>query len=288
MESIKIAHRETKTWSDWVALAMVRLLRFGMDTATGYRHDHEVAMGRKDPKTTNTRSWFAMNERKWLVRFVFLESVAGVPGMVGGMLRHLHSLRRMKRDNGWSVNHDYFSTKAKADTARRIETLLEEAYNERMHLLTFLKMAEPGWFMKLMILGAQGVFFNGMFFSYLISPRTCHRFVGYLEEEAVLTYSRCIADIDAGKLPKWEKLEAPEIAVRYWNMPEGHRTMRDLLLYIRADEAKHREVNHTLGNLEPKIDPNPFVSDYKDPEKPHPSKGIENIKPTGWERGEVI
>lgn len=42
----------------------------------------------------------------------------------------------------------------------RIETLLEEAYNERMHLLTFLKMAEPGWFMRLMILGAQGVFYN--------------------------------------------------------------------------------------------------------------------------------
>jgi hypothetical protein len=42
-----------------------------------------------------------MTEAKWLVRFIFLESVAGVPGMVGGMLRHLHSLRRMKRDNGW-------------------------------------------------------------------------------------------------------------------------------------------------------------------------------------------
>ena len=32
--------------------------------------------------------------------------------------------------------------------ATRIETLLEEAYNERMHLLTFMKMSEPGWFMK--------------------------------------------------------------------------------------------------------------------------------------------
>lgn len=170
----------------------------------------------------------------------------------------------------------------------RIETLLEEAYNERMHLLTFLKMAEPGWFMKLMILGAQGVFFNGLFVSYLLSPRTVHRFVGYLEEEAVITYSRAIADIEAGKLPKWEKLQAPEIAIRYWNMPEGHRTMRDLLLYIRADEAKHREVNHTLANLHQQEDPNPFVSEYEDLNKPHPTKGIENIKPVGWERKEVV
>lgn len=174
-----------------------------------------------------------------------------------------------------------------------------------MHLLTFMKMAEPGRFMKFMILGAQGVFYNGFFLSYLISPRICHRFVGFLEEEAVLTYTRMIADIDAGKLPKWEKLEAPEIAIRYWNMPEGHRSMRDLLLYIRADEAKHREVNHTLGNLEQKTDPNPFVSECKcslacimfiklifgvdeDPSKPHPTKSIENIKPLGWERKEVM
>lgn len=120
-----------------------------------------------------------------------------------------------------------------------------------MHLLTFLKLAEPGWFMKLMILGAQGVFFNAFFLAYLASPRTCHRFVGYLEEEAVYTYSRILREMDAGNLPKWTAKDflVPDIAVRYWNMPEGHRTMRDLMLYVRADEAKHREVNHTLGNL---------------------------------------
>ena len=176
----------------------------------------------------------------------------------------------------------------RADSAPRIETLLEEAYNERMHLLTFMKMAEPSRFMKLMIIGAQGVYYNAFLISYLMSARTCHRFVGYLEEEAVLTYTLAIADIDAGRLPQWQKLEAPEIAVKYWNMPENSRTMRDLLLYIRADEAKHREVNHTLGNLEQKVDPNPFVSVYEDPSRPHPSKGIENIKPTGWDRIEVI
>lgn len=173
-------------------------------------------------------------------------------------------------------------------TLSRIETLLEEAYNERMHLLTFMKMAEPGWFMKIMILGAQGVFYNGFFLSYLLSPRICHRFVGYLEEEAVLTYSRVIEDLEAGKLPHWEQLEAPEIAVRYWNMPEGHRKMLDLLYYVRADEAKHREVNHTLANLEQKDDPNPFISEYVDPNKPHPSKGIESIQSTGWERKDVM
>ena len=179
-------------------------------------------------------------------------------------------MRRMQRDNGW------------------IETLLEESYNERMHLLIFLKMCQPGWFMRLAVLGAQGVFFNALFFSYLISPRTVHRFVGYLEEEAVLTYTRELEDLDSGKLPQWEKMAVPDIAIDYYHMPEGQRTMRDLLLHIRADEAKHREVNHTLGNLDQKTDPNPFVSKYKDENMPHPSKDIEFLKPQGWERKDII
>lgn len=170
----------------------------------------------------------------------------------------------------------------------RIETLLEEAFNERMHLLTFLKLAEPGWFMRLMVLGAQGVFFNGFFISYLVSPRTCHRFVGYLEEEAVITYTRAVQELEDGKLPEWSKLEAPEIAVQYWQMSEGQRKMRDLLLYIRADEAKHREVNHTLSNLKQAQDPNPYQAKYRDPTKDHPSKGIANLKATGWERQDIF
>lgn len=207
------------------------------------------------------------NCKSQLVRFVFLESVAGVPGMVAGMLRHLNSLRRMKRDNGW------------------IETLLEESYNERMHLLTFMKMCEPGWFMKVMIIGAQGVFFNSLFVAYLLSPRIVHRFVGYLEEEAVHTYTRAIREIEDGHLPKWTdpKFKIPEIAIQYWNMPEGHRTMKDLVLYIRADEACHRGVNHTFGNLDQTEDPNPFVSDFKDREVPRPA-----LKPAGFERSDVI
>jgi hypothetical protein len=251
---------------------MVRLLRWGTDVATGYKHNVAAPKRASDSDAVTTTEPYRMSERKWLIRMVFLESVAGVPGMVAGMLRHLHSLRRMKRDNGW------------------IESLLEEAFNERMHLLTFLKMAEPGWFMKLMILGAQGVFFNSMFLAYLVSPRTCHRFVGYLEEEAVLTYSLAIQDIEASLLPRWSDpaFAIPDLAVNYWHIPEDRRTMRDLLLYIRADEAKHREVNHTLGNLKQNLDPNPFVSTYKDPAVPHPGKGIEHIKPGGWERDEVI
>lgn len=104
-ENIVVAHRQTSNWSDWVALAMVRILRWGTDTATGYRHDVEVPTVPGDTNAVAKTKPYKMSERKWLIRFVFLESVAGVPGMVAGMLRHLHSLRRMKRDNGWYVSH---------------------------------------------------------------------------------------------------------------------------------------------------------------------------------------
>jgi ubiquinol oxidase len=229
MNAVVVAHREAETMSDKLALKAVRFMRWGLDFATGYKHEAAVALNAKDPEAARRK--YGMTEEKYMIRNVFLESIAGVPGMVAGMIRHLNSMRRMKRDNGW------------------IETLLEESYNERMHLLVFLKMQRPGPIMRFFVLAAQGtynaekcwakantltgVWCNFMFFAYLISPRTVHRLVGYLEEEAVVTYTRQLKDLDAGLLPKWEKMQAPEIAIDYWKMPEGNRTMRDLLLYSK-------------------------------------------------------
>ncbi len=117
------AHREPQTLGDWAAWKFMRFCRWGMDFFTGM--EKEQAVDKKNP-TIAVNSIKPLTESQWMIRFIFLESIAGVPGMVAGMLRHLHSIRRLKRDNGW------------------IETLLEESYNERMHLLTFMKMCEPG------------------------------------------------------------------------------------------------------------------------------------------------
>src|SRR5438552_440516 len=99
MNAVIVAHREAKTYSDKVALIGVKILRWGLDLVTGYKHEKAVAMNKTDP--AGAKQKYAMNEQKYMIRNVFLESVAGVPGMVAGMLRHLHSMRRMKRDNGW-------------------------------------------------------------------------------------------------------------------------------------------------------------------------------------------
>lgn len=260
MVSVPVSHHTPVTMRDRIARRTLLTIRSAFDWATGYKHP---------PKGMEADPKYQMTTEKWLQRFVFLESIAGVPGMVGGMVRHLHSLRLLRRDRAW------------------IETLLEEAYNERMHLLTFIKLTNPGIMMRLMLLGAQGVFFNSFFIAYLLSPRTCHRFVGYLEEEAVVTYTRCIEDMEAGRLEEWKTTPAPDIAKQYWNMaPDA--TVRDLIYYVRADECKHREVNHTFGNLKQDADRNPYAL-VVDATRPQPTKDLKYAKdhPNGWKRDEI-
>lgn len=172
-----------------------------------------------------------MNERDWLFRCIVLETVAGVPGMVAGMQRHLRSLRTLEADNGW-IHH-----------------LLQEAENERMHLFIFMQLRNPGIFMRVVIGLAQAAFVTGFNISYAISPRFSHRFVGYLEEEAVHTYTKCIQALDEGKLPLWEHMKAPSEAVEYYGLDPETAKVRDVLLSIRADEAVHRSVNHHFSDI---------------------------------------
>jgi ubiquinol oxidase len=108
MNSVTVAHRDARTMSDRVAFFAVRFLRTFLDFFTGYKHDKAVALAKTDPAAANKK--YGMTERKYMIRNIFLESVAGVPGMVAGMLRHLRSMRLMRRDNGW------------------METLLEERF----------------------------------------------------------------------------------------------------------------------------------------------------------------
>ena len=159
-------------------------------------------------------------------RAIVLETVAAVPGMVGATLTHLRCLRRMEDDKGW------------------IRTLMEEAENERMHLMTFIEVAKPTLFERVAVLAAQWVFYIGFFVLYLVSARTAHRLVGYFEEEAVISYTHYLKEIDEGRSPN---VPAPTIAKRYWKLPET-ATLRDVVLVVRADEAHHRDVNHGFAS----------------------------------------
>jgi ubiquinol oxidase len=192
-------HHPPQGATDHFALGFTKLLRFLADTFFAKRYGH---------------------------RAIVLETVAAVPGMVGGTLQHLKSLRNMVDDEGW------------------IRTLMEEAENERMHLMTFIEIAKPTRFERLVILLAQWVFYVGFFLLYLLSSKTAHRVVGYFEEEAVLSYTLYLQEIDEGRSPN---VAAPAIAKHYWKMADD-ATLRDVVLLVQADEAHHRDINHGFSS----------------------------------------
>jgi len=97
----------------------------------------------------------------------------------------------MHRDYGW------------------ISTLLEEAENERMHLLVWMQYVSPTFFERIIVIVAQALFIPFYTFFYVLSPRTAHRMVGYLEEEAVRQYTYFLKAIDDGRI---KNEPAPEIA----------------------------------------------------------------------------
>ena len=69
--------------------------------------------------------------------------------------------------------------------------------------------------MRALLLLTQGVFYNFFFLFYLISPRIAHRFVGFLEEEAVITYTRIAEEIAEGRLPEWENYVSEAVAFAF-------------------------------------------------------------------------
>ena len=193
-------HTPPQSFSDSFALFITKTLRFFADTLFRKRYGH---------------------------RAVVLETVAGVPGMVAGVIHHLRSLRNMKDDNGM------------------IKELLDEAENERMHLMTFIEIAKPSRTERFLILLAQISF--GIFYTllYIFFKKTAHRMIGYFEEEAVFSYSEYLAEIDSGKI---QNRPAPQIAIDYWNL-ESEATLRDVVIVVRADEAGHRDKNHEFADL---------------------------------------
>ncbi|KAI0326533.1 alternative oxidase [Cubamyces sp. BRFM 1775] len=227
LRSVQVLHRNADTISDKVAYGFVQLARRVFDLVSGYKHKPLPA--NFDQLSSEERQAYFMDETQWLRRILFLESIAAVPGMVAATLRHLRSLR-----------------------------LMAKAENERMHLMTFMTLKNPSILFRAMILAAQGVFYNAFFLCYMVSPKTCHRFVGHLEEEAVITYTRCIEEIEAGHLPAWANLPAPEIAKDYWRLGPDAKIL-DVIYAVRSDESTHRFVNHSLASLKYGSDVNPFA-----------------------------
>jgi len=229
--NIDLTHLPPENARDRLAYNAVKGVRFFFDNLTGWNNK-------------------AITKDKVLQRVIFLETIAAVPGFIAAIVRHFKSLRRMERDGGL------------------LQLFLEEANNERMHLLSFIKMKNPGMFFRGAVVVSQFGFGSAFLGSYMISPQFCHRFVGYVEEEACSTYTKIIDAIETApegsELAEWRTEVAPAIALGYWELGEKG-TVLDLMYAVRADEAEHRDVNHAtselaLGKTNPYNDPEMKVS----------------------------
>lgn len=159
-------------------------------------------------------------------RAVVLETIAAVPGMVGGLLQHLKALRFIRDDRGW------------------IKALVDEAENERIHLLVYSQIAKPTVVERAIIMFVQFFFYHIYFVLYFFSPRTAHRTVGYLEEEAVHSYFTFLGLIDSGVI---KNVDAPQLAKDYWHLKDTAK-LREVVIATIHDEVIHRDVNHTFAN----------------------------------------
>ena len=185
---------------DKIAKSMTKFFRFIADTFFAKRYGH---------------------------RAIVLETVAGVPGMVAGMLLHFTSLRKMKTGYG-------------AD----IRELLAEAENERMHLMFFIEIAKPNWVERWLVLIAQFTFSIFYLVMYLVDNRTAHRMIAYFEEEAVLSYTEYLELVESGAM---KNVPAPQLAIDYYGM-NANAKLADLIKHVRADEQHHSEVNHRYAD----------------------------------------
>ena len=155
-------------------------------------------------------------------RAVVLETIAGVPGMIAGMLIHLKSLRKHKRGYG-----------------PQIRELLAEAENERMHLMFFIEIVKPNVFERILIVTAQLIFWHFYLVMYILSPKTAHLMIHYFEEEAVKSYT---AYLDMILNKQISNPPAPLLAIEYYNLPKNAQ-LSDMIRCIKADEQKHADVN---------------------------------------------
>jgi len=189
-----------KNFSDFFALSMTKFFRLIADTFFAKRYGH---------------------------RAVVLETIAGVPGMVAGMLIHLRSLRSMQTGYG-----------------SQIREMLAEAENERMHLMFFIEIAKPNAFERLLVILAQGVFMTFYLFMYIFFPKTSHRMIGYFEDEAVKSYTEYLELVENGLVMN---IRAPKIAIDYYGLSRNAR-LSDLIRSVRADEMHHSDVNHNYAD----------------------------------------
>ncbi|ETO59491.1 hypothetical protein F444_22164 [Phytophthora nicotianae P1976] len=206
VEKASQTYHKPKKIDNQVTPRGIKTRRAGLDIPAGYRGPS------------------AMTVQDWLNRCLFLETIASVAGMVESMARHLRSARSLKQDD---------------------QSIIEESKNERIHQLIFLEMKEPGWLTRMTVFAVQAVTFPAFALAYMVSPRTHQRFVEFLEDEAVKTYTYLLEDMEHGHLDEWCITTAPLTGRNYYDLPDDAKVY-DMIKCILEDEARNRDMRRAI------------------------------------------
>ena len=193
------------------------------------KHNPVTFSDRFAKKITKLLRWCADTffSKRYGHRAIVLETVAAVPGMVSGVFMHFKSLRSMQTGYG-----------------PKLREMLAEAENERMHLMTFIQIAQPSRLERMLVIFAQFVFIFFYSILYILFPLTAHRLTGYFEEEAVISYTEYLSLVLDGTI---ENIPAPQLAIDYWNL-DTFAKLSDVIIAIRKDEMHHRDTNHKFAD----------------------------------------
>ena len=167
-------------------------------------------------------SWGNITKDKILNRAILLEAVASIPGRVPPIIGHFRYLRNM------------------AHVRYMLNRFIEQVNKERMHLLTLIRLKDPGPFFRAAAMAGQAGFGTTFLVMYMISPSLCNRFVGYIQDEARHTYTMIIEEMEnapgGSELASWRTEQAPDTAKGYWNLGDDV-TVFDVIKAVAADDA---------------------------------------------------
>ena len=149
---------------------------------------------------------------------------------------------------GGVVRHSHYGPAHQERSSR----LLDELHNKEMHYAAMLEFASVRPFDRCFIAVCRALCHVVYAVASLIAPRMGYRFVAYLAEEATVTLTHFVNDIDTGHIAD---VPATPMCVTYWAMPKGGPTggcsLRDVVLRLRTDAMTHRDWNHHRANRGP-------------------------------------
>lgn len=218
--NINNTHHKTIYCTDYAAWMTNKLIKFIFDLLSGLLFTDLIKIVFNKNRD---------DELKAIKRIIFLESIAPVPSSTAHFWRIRRSCLFHIADKGI------------------IQQLHDEAENERIHLFIALQIYHPAILFRICLWIVLISFSFYYFIMYIIFPEYSHRLAGYMEEDAISTYSNMISDMDEGKFSGWKKIEAPLIAKLYYNLNDT-ATWKDVLICIRQDEIHHRDTQHSFAN----------------------------------------